>query len=288
MTSPEPPRRPATVRADLLRAARIELIPLKSVDAQLAFLPAGSEVTVTCSPAKGLDVTIELAARLRGLGHHAVPHVSARLVEDVDHVRRLAKACRQHGFDEVFLVAGDVATPAGPYDGVVAFLRDFLDADAGVTKIGVTAYPDAHPLIDDAVVHEALHAKQALLAGAGVAGYATTQMCFDIAQWRAWARRERASGLRLPLQLGVPGVIDRARLLTIGVKLGVGQSMRYVSKNRGVLSRLLSPTGYDPSKFIDALASDADELGIDSLHLFTFNSVERTVAWRDRELRKLA
>jgi methylenetetrahydrofolate reductase (NADPH) len=294
MNSPDAPvparprRRPVNdVRRALLTSARFEVIPLRNVVAQIPHLPPGCEVSVTCSPTKGIEPTIELAGRLQALGHHAVPHLSARLVEDADHVRRLAKACRQHGFTEVFLVAGDVPAAVGHYEGVVDLLRDLLDTDAGLTRIGVTAYPDEHPLIDRTVVHQALHAKQALLADAGIDAYASTQMCFDVAAWKAWAVAERAAGLRLPLHLGVPGVVDRTKLLTIGMRLGVGASLRFVKKNRGTLSRLFAPSGYDPTKMLDGLVDDADALGITALHVFTFNSVDTTAAWRERQLRKL-
>ena len=151
-----------------------------------------------------------------------------------------------------------------PYDGVVAFLRDFLDTDHGLSRIGITAYPDGHALIDQAVVHDALHAKQALLAEAGIPGYASTQMCFDIDKWTSWATAERAAGFTLPLHLGVPGVIDRTKLLTMGMRLGIGSSMRYVKKNKGVLGRLFSPGGYDPTKLIVPLSKLATELNIEA------------------------
>jgi methylenetetrahydrofolate reductase (NADPH) len=96
-------------------------------------------------------------------------------------VKQLGQFCRDNGIREVFLVAGDAPQPVGDYDGVVAFLRDFLDTDHGLTRIGITAYPDGHALIDSQVVHDALHAKQALLQQAGIAGFASTQMCFDLA-----------------------------------------------------------------------------------------------------------
>ncbi|MEZ5250771.1 MAG: hypothetical protein R2713_16650 [Ilumatobacteraceae bacterium] len=179
-----------------MAGARYELIPLKNVDAQIAHLPPGCSVSITCSPAKGLGATLELTSKVLDAGHVAVPHFSARLTEDRAHVRRLAEYCRSHGLTEVFLVAGDAPEPVGAYDGVVAFLRDFLDADHGLARIGVTAYPDGHALIDPTVVHEALHMKQALLAEAGIAGFASTQMCFDVAQWRRWAIAERAAGFR--------------------------------------------------------------------------------------------
>lgn len=283
---PAPQVGPVTQRS-LVTEARYEVVPMKNVDGQIEHLPAGASVSVTCSPAKSIEATLELAERITARGHLAVPHFAARMVEDRDHVKRLAAYCSDHGLREVFLVAGDAPTPHGPYDGVVAFLRDFLDCDHGVTRIGVAAYPDGHALIDPAVVHEALHTKQAMLTEAGIDGYASTQMCFDLRKWKQWAAAERAAGFTLPLHLGVPGVIDRGKLLTMGARLGIGSSMRFVKKNSGALLRLFSPSGYDPNKMITPLSKVAGELGIEGIHLFTFNNVEATVAWQHKQLERL-
>ena len=287
MSASSLPQSTPALQRQLIADARYELIPLKNVDAQIAFVPTGSAVSVTCSPAKGLQATLDLTAKILDQGHTAVPHFSARLTEDRAHVQRLAEFCRSHGLTEVFLVAGDAPEPVGAYDGVVAFLRDFLDTDHGLQRIGITAYPDGHALIDQAIVHEALHAKQALLAEAGVAGFASTQMCFDIDQWKTWATAERAAGFTLPLHLGVPGVIDRAKLLTMGARLGIGSSMRFVKKNSSTIFKLFSPSGYDPSKLINPMSKVARDLNIEGLHLFTFNNVDATAAWQQKQLAKL-
>lgn len=277
----------STTTRQLIADARYEVIPMKNLEAQIPHLPAGCSVSVTCSPAKGQQATLDLTARLLDLGYIAVPHLSARLTEDDVAVKKMAEFCRSHGVQEVFLVAGDPPEPAGPYDGVVAFLRDFLGHDHGLRRIGVTAYPDGHALIPHQVVHEALHGKQALLAEAGVDGFASTQMCFDVNQWKQWAAAERAAGFTLPLHIGVPGVIDRTKLLIMGMRLGIGASMRFVKKQGGVLGRLFSPGGYDPMKLLQPLGKAADTLGVEGTHLFTFNNVEATAEWQQRMLAKL-
>lgn len=276
----------STLRS-LIADARYEVIPLKNLESQIEHIPAGASVSVTCSPSKGQQPTLDLALRLQDLGHMAVPHISARLTEDLDAVKLLGGYCRDNGIKEVFLIAGDAEQPVGKYDGVVAFLRDFLETDHRLERIGIAAYPDGHALIDNAVIHEALHTKQSLLAEAGVPGFASTQMCFDLSQWRVWATAERAAGFNLPLHVGVPGVIDRTKLLTMGMRLGIGNSMRFVKKNSGTLGRLFRPGGYDPNKLVTPLAKQADEFNIEGLHLFTFNNVDATVDWQQKMLAKL-
>jgi methylenetetrahydrofolate reductase (NADPH) len=259
---------------------RFELVPVKSVEQAIADLPPGTPISVTCSPVKGLPSTLDLTARLLDAGHDAVPHLSARLVESRDHTARLAAWTRGHGLRTVFVVGGDAEVPIGPYADGLTFLRDLVEHDTGLAAVGMPAYPDGHALIGDDVLRTALYDKQALLATAGLRGSVTTQMCFDPARIRSWLSAERAAGLTLPVDLGIPGVVDRTRLLSMGMRLGVGSSLRYLRKNRASMGRMLAFGGYDPTDLTAALAEDAAELGITGLHAFTFNSVAATAAWQ--------
>ena len=272
----------------LIADARYEVIPLKNLDGQLPHIPKGASVSVTCSFAKGQQTTLDLTRKVIDLGHMAVPHFSARLCPDEAGVAALAQFCRDNSLQEVFLVAGDAPEPVGKYEGVVAFLRDFLAQDHGLQRIGITGYPDGHALIKPAVVHEALHQKQALLAEAGVPGWVSTQMHFDTKQWIQWLRDERAAGLTLPVHIGAAGAIDRMKLISLSTKLDIGSSVRFLKKNSGAIGRLLRPGGYDPVKFLSPLAKVADELNIEGVHLFTFNNIDATAVWQQKSLAKLA
>ena len=271
-------------RRDLVDNMVFELIPLKSVDAGIDALPPNSPVSVTASPVKGLDATMELTDRIRSLGHRPIPHIAARLVESQDQVAQIAKWMKTEGYETLFCVAGDAEEPAGPYEGAHSFLSDLFAQDHGLTTVGITAYPDGHALIRNEILHEQLHAKQALLAEAGVNGWASTQMCFDTDLIADWLRNERAEGFELPIHLGIPGVVDRAKLMTMGVRLGVGASLRFLKKNKAAVTKLLAPGAYDPDDILEPLTASLDALGIEGLHVFTFNQVEATEAWRQSVL----
>ena len=269
--------------ASLVHNARYEIVPLKNALEQAEHLPVGCEVSVTCSPAKGIPATLELTEHLLKMGFHAVPHFAARMVADAEQVADLAAWCRDHSLTEIFVVGGDAPEPVGVYTDAGGFLRDLLAADHRLSRIGVTAYPDGHSFIPTPALNEALLTKQTLLAEAGVSGYASTQMCFDPKAITAWLRGCRSAGFNLPIHLGVPGVIDQAKLVTMGMRLGVGNSMRFLTKNLGAVTRMM--TGYNPSLLIDKVAPSAEELGIEALHIFTFNAVDRTAAWQQRQPR---
>ena len=234
---------------------------------------------MTASPVKGQDATCEITERLLGLGHRAIPHISARMVPDRARVAELAGWLRSAGVSTMFLVGGDVESP-GAYSDAASFLRDLLECDHGLSTIGVTAYPHSHPLIADDVLHEALRTKQELLAEAGIEGYCSTQMCFDSGRIEQWLRAERAAGLTLPVHLGLSGVVDRTKLLTMGARLGVGPSLRYLRKNRAAITKLMTSPHYKPDHLLTALSPGLADLGVTGLHVFTFNQVAATAAWQ--------
>jgi methylenetetrahydrofolate reductase (NADPH) len=270
-------------RQRLIAAARYEVIPLKSLHDQIPSLPSGCSVSVTCSPTKGIEPTLQLSAELQGRGHHAVPHIAARLVEGREHVEKIAARINEHAITEIFVVGGD-PDPVGPYADGLSLLRDLLPLCQTVRTVGVPSYPDHHTVIPDAVLDEALMAKQSLINELGLAGFTSTQMCFNVKTIEQWLRRQRDRGLTVPVHLGVPGAVERARLLSLGTRLGIGSSIRYLRKNSGAIMRMFSPSSYDPDKLIAPLSKHADELGIDALHLFTFNSIESTAAWQRKAL----
>lgn len=266
---------------DLVEQLHYEIVPMTSIDQAIASLPPRSRVSVTCSPVKGIPATLEYTERLLALGHRPIPHLAARLVEGRDEAHDLARWVREHGLSEVFVIAGDASEPAGAYEGALPFLRDFLAGEPGVERVGITGYPDGHAVIDDSVLRAQLRDKQAVLDEFGVGGWISTQMCFDDTMIRDWIRRERAAGVTLPIRLGVPGVVDRARLMKMGTRLGIGASMRFLAKNRSTVMQLMAPGGFDPTDLVVAFADEAHELGIEALHVFTFNAVADTRVWQE-------
>ena len=267
--------------SDLVANLHYEIVPMKTIEQAIEDLPPGADVSVTCSPARGIVATQGYTDRLLSLGHRPVPHLAARLVEGPQHAAQLAAWLRAHEIPEVFVIAGDAPEPTGPYEGALPFMRDLLAADPGVRRLGFTGYPDGHTLIDEGELDAQLHAKQALVQEAGLHGWISTQMCFDDRKIRSWIETQREAGIRLPIRLGVPGVVDRTRLMNMGTRLGIGASIRYLSKNRSTVMHLMAPGGFDPTDMVVAFADDADRLGIEALHSFTFNAVADTRTWQE-------
>jgi methylenetetrahydrofolate reductase (NADPH) len=268
----------------LVATPKFELLPLKNVLDQAAFLPPGALVSVTASPAKGIEATIEASARLHERGYVVVPHLSAHMIRDRAHLAELLRRMADAGLDRAFVVGGDAEHP-GDYPDGLALLRAMAELDHGLRQIGVPCYPQGHPTIPDEALLRALADKAPLV------DYMTTQMCFDAAAIGTWLRDRRAAGIGLPAVLGIPGVAEPQRLLAIAARIGVSDSRRFVAKNARFVARMVRSGGfYKPDGLLEALAPLVADptAGVHGLHLYTFNAVEATESWRLRYLERLA
>ena len=276
-----PPAREAL--AHVLRSPTFELVPLKNALDQAAFLPAGVTVSVTASPAKGIEATIALCEQLQGRGFRAVPHLSARMVRDRSHLSDLIGWLEGAGVDRAFVVGGDAKEP-GDYPDGLSLLRAMAEIGHPLTEIGIPCYPQGHAFIADGPLLEALHAKAAF------ASYMTTQLCFDPGAIATWIAARRGEGLALPVHVGVPGVAEPHKLLAISARIGVADTHRFLTKNVRFVARLVRSGGfYRPDALLEGLAPHLTDPGarIVDLHMYTFNAVDTFETWRRSYLAKL-
>jgi methylenetetrahydrofolate reductase (NADPH) len=122
------------------------------------------------------------------------------------------------------------------------------------------------------------------------ATYIVTQMCFDADVLAHWVRMIRTEGIELPVWIGLPGVLNRARLLQTSLRIGVGDSVRFARKQMKLAGQLVRSSTYRPDDLVFALAPQLDDeaLMIDGLYLFSFNQVRDTVAWRADMLERIS
>lgn len=257
-------------------ASRFEILPFERVLEEAAQLPEPVALTVTCSPRHGPDQAVDVGGRLRQLGHTVTVHIAARMVRDSDHADVLVRRMSEVDIEGAFVIGGDVKQPVGDYAAAGELLATIAEHPQRPRVIGIAAYPEGHPLI-------AVDTLDAVLARkAPMAQYMTTQMCFDPDALIGWLRRMRARGLTLPAIIGIPGEVDRRRLLEISMRIGVGSSLAFLRKQRG-LRQLLSRSS-PADRLWQALAPSIGdpELGVIGFHYYTFNHLVQTWSW-DRE-----
>jgi methylenetetrahydrofolate reductase (NADPH) len=268
--------------AEFLRYPGYEVIPLAGVEESVVeHVPKDISLTVTASPGKGMPATVDLAERLAAHGFDVSPHLSARLIRDRSELAGILDRLHEAGIRSVFVVAGDVSEPAGEFEGAVDLLRAMSEIGHHFGKVGITGYPESHPLISDEATIQAMYDK------APYADYIISQICFDpktISGWALWVKRR---GVDLPIRVGMPGVVNRQKLMRISASIGLGESARFLLKQRNWLLKMFMPGGYSPNRLVLGLRSALADPGsnVEGFHIYTFNDVEKTEAWR-RELLK--
>ncbi len=269
--------------AEFLRHPGYEVIPLQGTEESVVeHVPKDIALTVTASPGKGTWATVELAERLAGHGFGVAPHLSARLIRDRLELGEILQRLRGAGIRNAFVVAGDVDEPAGEFEGATGLLEAMSEIGHDLDEVGITGYPESHPKISDEMTIQAMYEK------VPYATYIISQICFDPEVTSDWARRVWLRGVKLPIRIGMPGYVNRQKLMRISAGIGLGESARFLHRQRNWLLKLFMPGGYSPGRLIEGLKPGfADpESNIQGLHIYTFNELEQTEAWRREMLQR--
>ena len=262
-----------------------EVIPFKKTEqAVLDCVPKDVPLTVTASPAKGQDATVDLAVKLAGHGYTVAPHLSAQQVRDRAHLADIVARCREAGLTDVFVIGGDPTDTPTEFQHAHDLLVALHELDHPFTEIGIGGHPEGHPSVSEDVLFQALKDK------ADLATHIKTQIVFDPKVILTWARELKRRGIDLPVHVGVPGAVHRQKLLRVSGGLGIGESAKFLKKQQTLLWRFFVPGGYSPDKIIRGLAPHigAPDNRIEGFHIFTFNDLGPTEAWRRRTLENLA
>lgn len=254
-------------RAAVPFETRYELMPFRQGEEQAARVGRPLRLTVTTSPRHGVDRSLDVAVRLRRLGHGVAVHLAARMVRSEQHLEELLARAHEAAIDDLFVVGGDAPTPLGPFTSAGEVLDVIARHPLRPARLGIAGYPEGHPLIPPAALRQAFGQKSR------VADYVVTQLCFDVNALRSWLE-----AVDVPVYIGAAGPVERRRLLEISTRIGVGPSLRFLRKQRGLTALLRSPsatadTFYDQAKVLG---------GIVGFHFFTFNDLLGTLRWHDQ------
>lgn len=280
---------PASLRAQLVRFARRASIEITPDDAALlpqlvAVLPAGTTVYVAHTPKLGLDDVVRFAVRVQQAGFKASAHIVARALRSEARLRDALRELGQAGCDRILLVAGDYATPAGPYSSTIEVLESGATMSAGITTVAVAGHPEGNPAISDAALWSALEAKQSFAAQTGTDVYVLTQFGFKPDAVIDWCSGLRQRGITLPVHAGLAGPTPLSKLIRYAMRCGIGASLRVLTAKSGGLMNLanMAKVTATPDEMLVGLVRGMDVLPAGTLvqpHFFSFGGCVETARW---------
>ena len=270
------------IRQDLQKSY-MEIIPVPGIEDKLDSLPSDMYLAVTCSPTKGVDETLELSEKLIERGFKVTPHIASKCVSGEKHLEEIIKKLDELGIESIFVPGGDRPEPMGDFNNALDLLKALKKLGHNLNKIGMAAHPEGHPDVSDEILMEALEEKKDL------ADFIVTQMCFDAEILNDWMNQIQKKGIELPVWVGLPGVIERGRLLKTSLRIGVGDSLRFLRKKSQVATELMKSSIYNPDDLVRDITEqiDINDSRLAGYHIYCFNQIETTEKWRTERISAL-
>lgn len=267
--------------------ASIEILPkqLPTSEQLGILLPAGTRVYLTDIGTAETDMEMLVAARrLEDVGCIPVPHLAARRVKSREALEtRIGKLTEQAGVNDVLVIGGGVATPAGPYSSTVDLLETGVLDQFGIKEVAVAGHPEGSPDFTEAEAIEALRQKKAFSDRTGARLRIVTQFGFDPSRALTWAEGLAKIGVDVPVHIGVAGPAKLSTLIKYSTLCGVGNSLAMLKRSAGNIMSVA--TGYSPETFVmpieEGLAALAQPV-ISQMHIFPFGGLEKASNWLRR------
>jgi methylenetetrahydrofolate reductase (NADPH) len=268
-----------------MRGASTEITPSEENRlAELAsVLPAGAAVYVAHTPNASFAQVIHAALAVQGAGFIATPHIAVRRVPNAEMLRAALKELRAGSVEHILLIAGDAPRPIGEFGSTLAFLKSGILQDSGITRIGIAGHPEGHTAVPAERLWQALEAKQAFAARAGLCMQIVTQFGLNRGAFDRWERELRRRGAHLPVRVGIAGPASLAKLMHFAIQCGIGASLRAVTRNLGTVAHS-SDLVISPDQHLLALLGNPLSPQVVAPHFFAFGGALETARW----MRKVA
>lgn len=244
------------------------------IAALAGILPPATPVYFSAVPTVTPDEIVAAAAAIRKAGLEPIIHVAARRIGAASDLKELLARLRGEADVRRLLVIGGDVEATGPFPDALAVIQQGGLRDAGITDIGIAAYPEGHPRIPPGRLEAALDEKLAAAAAQGLATHIVSQFSFSPDRVLAWLKQLRACGISQPVKVGMAGPTSVTALLRYAKRCGVTASLRGLVS--GAASSLIGHVG--PGRIVDALAA-AEGLGDIAPHYFSFGGAVETARY---------
>lgn len=252
---------------------------MPALGAEATRIPRGTTISIPWLSSEDDDARLAAARRVRELGFEPMPHLSARRIGSRAVLERfLQRAANEAGVAQCLVIAGDLASPAGPFADSACIIKTGLLETSGIRIVAIGGHPEGHPAMRAEERWQVLEHKCRAIEARGMAPMIITQFAFDAGIVLDWLHALRARGIVVPVLVGVPGPASIARLLRYAAMCGVGASASMLARYGISIGRLLGTAG--PEVFMDRMAAGlTEDHGLVSPHFFPFGGIAQSLDW---------
>ena len=245
------------------------------------YVPSGTLIYIAHIEGTPIDEMVATAKKINDQGFCPMPHFPARIIKDKKVLNDwISRYKNEANVSNALLIAGGANKPYGEYDSSIQLIESELFDKANFSNLHIAGHPEGSLDIDPdgstKNVDYALSWKNEYSKRTDATMAITTQFSFDADAVISWANSVKASGVDIPIHIGIAGPAKLQTLLRYSLECGVGASIKIIQKRAKDLTKLLLP--YKPTTIISQLAEYKDknpDFNIEKVHFFPLGGVKQ-------------
>ena len=245
------------------------------------YVPSGTLIYIAHIEGTPIDEMVATAKKINDQGFCPMPHFPARIIKDKKVLNDwISRYKNEANVSNALLIAGGANKPYGEYDSSIQLIESELFDKANFNNLHIAGHPEGSLDIDPdgstKNVDHALSWKNEYSKRTDAKMAITTQFSFDADAVISWANSVKASGVDIPIHIGIAGPAKLQTLLRYSLECGVGASIKIIQKRAKDLTKLLLP--YKPTTIISQLAEYKDknpDFNIEKVHFFPLGGVKQ-------------
>ena len=244
------------------------------------FLDKNHDVYITYLPDENSDNVVNTAKKLKEEGYEVIPHLPARtIVNEIELEKYVGELADKSGCSKILIIGG-----GGNQAGNIASTMDVLKSDLlskfNYKFVGVAGHPEGSPDISNQNLDLAIKEKNNFAKNVDFKMYIATQFFFEAKSLIEWENHLTTLGNKLPIHAGIPGPASIKTLINYARSCGIGNSLRFISKQAFNLTKLATLS--TPDKLIHDLANylhTNQSSKLENIHFYAFGGMKKTADW---------
>jgi len=244
------------------------------------FLDKKHSIYITFLPDEKSENVVETAKKLKLEGYEVIPHLPARTVKNNKILEKyIGELADEAGCSKILIIGGG-GNQAGEISSTMDVLKTDLLSKFNFKSVGVAGHPEGSPDISENALDLAIIEKNKFSLNVDFKMYLATQFFFEAKSLIEWEKHLNTINNKLDIHAGIPGPASIKTLINYARSCGIGNSLRFLTKQAFNLTKLA--TLNTPDKLIYDLANYVEtnkSTNLKNIHFYAFGGMKKTSEW---------
>ena len=244
------------------------------------FLDKKHSVYITFLPDEKSENVVETAKKLKLEGYEVIPHLPARTIKNNKVLEKyIGELADEAGCSKILIIGGG-GNQAGKISSTMDVLKTDLLSKFNFKSVGVAGHPEGSPDISKNALDLAIIEKNKFSLNVDFKMYLATQFFFEAKSLIEWEKHLNTINNKLDIHAGIPGPASIKTLINYARSCGIGNSLRFLTKQAFNLTKLA--TLNTPDKLIYDLANYVEtnkSTNLKNIHFYAFGGMKKTSEW---------